>query len=131
MVAAQGGGDLVCTLCRGASPAHACLAGEVSLRDAAGGTKSPGPAPASTGLAVPAACFADPLLGACGRAVKIAPAEPTVMAMLECYEPSRVAWRVLSRAAMKPRQLAMARSTGARARLPRIDPAMMMPEVDS
>jgi hypothetical protein len=27
--------------------------------------------------------------------------------------------------------LAMARSTGARARLPRIDPAMMMPEVDS
>ena len=34
-------------------------------------------------------------------------------------------------AATKPRQLAMARSTGARARLPRIDPAMMMPEVDS
>jgi hypothetical protein len=34
-------------------------------------------------------------------------------------------------AATKPRQLAMARSTGANARLPRIDPAMMMPEVDS
>nr|WP_280517137.1 pyridoxal-phosphate dependent enzyme [Microvirga massiliensis] len=31
--------------------------------------------------------------------VKIAPGAPTVMAMLECYEPSRVAWRVLSRVA--------------------------------
>ena len=34
-----------------------------------------------------------------GRPVKIADGEPTVMAMLECYEPSPVAWRVLSRAA--------------------------------
>jgi diaminopropionate ammonia-lyase len=34
-----------------------------------------------------------------GRAVKIGHGEPTVMAMLECYEPSLVAWRVLSRAA--------------------------------
>jgi diaminopropionate ammonia-lyase len=34
-----------------------------------------------------------------GRPVKIAHEEPTVMAMLECYEPSRVAWRVLSRVA--------------------------------
>src|SRR5579883_227783 len=33
------------------------------------------------------------------------------------------------RAAMKPRQLAMARSTGARARAPRIEPAMMIPEI--
>jgi diaminopropionate ammonia-lyase len=32
-------------------------------------------------------------------AVKIAHGEPTVMAMLECYEPSFTAWRVLSRAA--------------------------------
>ncbi len=31
--------------------------------------------------------------------VRIAHGEPTVMAMLECYEPSRVAWRVLSRVA--------------------------------
>lgn len=31
-----------------------------------------------------------------GRAIKIAHGEPTVMAMLECYEPSLVAWRVLS-----------------------------------
>ena len=31
--------------------------------------------------------------------VKVPDAEPTVMAMLECYEPSRVAWRVLSRVA--------------------------------
>jgi diaminopropionate ammonia-lyase len=34
-----------------------------------------------------------------GHLVKIAHGEPTVMAMLECYEPSRVAWRVLSRVA--------------------------------
>ena len=33
--------------------------------------------------------------------------------------------------ATKPRQLAMARSTGASARPPRIEPAMMMPGVDS
>jgi diaminopropionate ammonia-lyase len=34
-----------------------------------------------------------------GRPVKIEPGEPTVMAMLECYEPSLIAWRVLSRVA--------------------------------
>ena len=34
-----------------------------------------------------------------GRLVKIEPGEPTVMAMLECYEPSRVAWRILARGA--------------------------------
>ena len=33
------------------------------------------------------------------RSTKIAHGEPTVMAMLECYEPSLIAWRVLSRAA--------------------------------
>ncbi|WP_296740953.1 diaminopropionate ammonia-lyase [Mesorhizobium sp.] len=32
-----------------------------------------------------------------GRPVTIAHSQPTVMAMLECYEPSLVAWRVLSR----------------------------------
>ncbi|TPI40883.1 diaminopropionate ammonia-lyase [Mesorhizobium sp. B3-1-9] len=32
-----------------------------------------------------------------GRPVAIAHSKPTVMAMLECYEPSLVAWRVLSR----------------------------------
>ncbi|WP_445818635.1 pyridoxal-phosphate dependent enzyme [Bradyrhizobium sp. WU425] len=31
--------------------------------------------------------------------VKVAHGQPTVMAMLECYEPSLVAWRILSRAA--------------------------------
>jgi diaminopropionate ammonia-lyase len=31
--------------------------------------------------------------------VKIAHGAPTVMAMLECYDPSPLAWRVLSRAA--------------------------------
>jgi diaminopropionate ammonia-lyase len=34
-----------------------------------------------------------------GHLVKIEHGEPTVMAMLECYEPSLVAWRVLSRVA--------------------------------
>ncbi len=34
-----------------------------------------------------------------GHPVTIAHGEPTVMAMLECYAPSLVAWRVLSRAA--------------------------------
>jgi diaminopropionate ammonia-lyase len=32
-----------------------------------------------------------------GRPIKIPHDQPTVMAMLECYEPSLVAWRVLSR----------------------------------
>jgi diaminopropionate ammonia-lyase len=48
----------------------------------------------------------DPSRAAClfesaraGRPVKVAHTEPTVMAMLECYEPSLVAWRILSRAA--------------------------------
>lgn len=31
------------------------------------------------------------------RRVAVAPREPTVMAMLECYEPSLVAWRIISR----------------------------------
>jgi diaminopropionate ammonia-lyase len=34
-----------------------------------------------------------------GQPVKVAHSLPTVMAMLECYEPSLIAWRVLSRAA--------------------------------
>ncbi|MFC7398488.1 diaminopropionate ammonia-lyase [Chelatococcus sp. GCM10030263] len=34
-----------------------------------------------------------------GQAVKIEHGEPTIMAMLECYEPSLVAWRILTRAA--------------------------------
>jgi diaminopropionate ammonia-lyase len=34
-----------------------------------------------------------------GHLTKIARGEPTVMAMLECYEPSLVAWRILSRTA--------------------------------
>lgn len=34
-----------------------------------------------------------------GRVVKVAHDQPTVMAMLECYEASPVAWRVLARAA--------------------------------
>ena len=34
-----------------------------------------------------------------GHPVRIDHGEPTVMAMLECYEPSLVAWRILSRVA--------------------------------
>ncbi len=34
-----------------------------------------------------------------GSPVKIAHGEPTIMAMLECYEPSLVAWRILRRTA--------------------------------
>ena len=34
-----------------------------------------------------------------GRPIKIEEGEPTVMAMLECYEPSLIAWRVLWRVA--------------------------------
>jgi diaminopropionate ammonia-lyase len=48
----------------------------------------------------------DPARAAClfetaraGYPVTIAHGEPTVMAMLECYEPSLVAWRILSRTA--------------------------------
>ena len=48
----------------------------------------------------------DPARSACiyetaraGHPVKIKPGEPTVMAMLECYEPSLVAWRILSHVA--------------------------------
>lgn len=48
----------------------------------------------------------DPARAACifetakaGQPVKVAHTEPTVMAMLECYEPSPIAWRVLSRGA--------------------------------
>ncbi|MFK0333749.1 diaminopropionate ammonia-lyase [Rhizobium sp. NPDC090275] len=48
----------------------------------------------------------DPSRAAClvesaraGKPVKIEHGEPTVMAMLECYEPSLVAWRILSRSA--------------------------------
>lgn len=48
----------------------------------------------------------DPARAAClfetaraGHIVKVAHGEPTVMAMLECYEPSLVAWRILSRVA--------------------------------
>jgi diaminopropionate ammonia-lyase len=54
----------------------------------------------------PAFVVVDPARAACifetakaGRPVKIAHGAPTVMAMLECYEPSPLAWRVLSRAA--------------------------------
>lgn len=34
-----------------------------------------------------------------GHPLKVAHGEPTIMAMLECYEPSLVAWRILSRKA--------------------------------
>ena len=42
-----------------------------------------------------AACLYESALA--GKPVRIAHGESTVMAMLECYEPSMIAWRVLSR----------------------------------
>lgn len=58
------------------------------------------------GRARPAVLVVEPARAAClfesaraGRPVKIAPGEPTVMAMLECYQPSLVAWGVLARTA--------------------------------
>lgn len=44
-----------------------------------------------------AACFLSSMHA--GRAIRIPHGESTVMAMLECYAPSPVAWRVLTRAA--------------------------------
>lgn len=58
------------------------------------------------GDARPAFVVVEPARAACvlgaaraGHPVKVAHDEPTVMAMLECYEASPVAWRVLARAA--------------------------------
>jgi diaminopropionate ammonia-lyase len=54
----------------------------------------------------PTSVVVEPARAAClfetaraGHPVRIDHGEPTVMAMLECYEPSLVAWRVLSRVA--------------------------------
>lgn len=44
-----------------------------------------------------AACIYESALA--GKPVKVAHGEATIMAMLECYEPSLVAWRVLARTA--------------------------------
>lgn len=58
------------------------------------------------GSARPTFIVVDPARAAClyesaraNKPVRVAHGEPTVMAMLECYEPSLVAWRVLSRVA--------------------------------
>ncbi len=58
------------------------------------------------GAARPVFVVVDPARAAClyesakaGRPVRIGHGAPTVMAMLECYEPSLVAWRILSRLA--------------------------------
>lgn len=57
-----------------------------------------------TGVARPKFIVVEPDRAAClfesnkvGAPIKIAPVEPTVMAMLECYEPSMLAWEILSR----------------------------------
>jgi diaminopropionate ammonia-lyase len=44
-----------------------------------------------------AACLLES--GRAGRPVAVRPTGPTVMAMLECYEPSLAAWRILARLA--------------------------------
>lgn len=58
------------------------------------------------GEARPTFVVVDPARAACifetaraGHPVKLQHGEPTVMAMLECYEPSLLAWRILSRTA--------------------------------
>lgn len=58
------------------------------------------------GDARPVFTVVDPARAAClfetaraGHPVTVPHAEPTVMAMLECYEPSLVAWRILARVA--------------------------------
>ncbi len=58
------------------------------------------------GNARPTFIVVEPARAACvvaaaqaGRVVKVAHGQPTVMAMLECYEASAVAWRVLARVA--------------------------------
>lgn len=54
----------------------------------------------------PAVIVVEPVRAAClfdsakaGRPLRIDHGEPTVMAMLECYEPSLIAWHILSRVA--------------------------------
>lgn len=80
----------------------------------------------------------DPARAAClfetaraGHPVTIAHGEPTVMAMLECYEPSLVAWRILSRAADAFMTVDEADATGIMNRLARPvagDPAIVAGE---
>lgn len=65
----------------------------------------------SAGLALRGPCtpkfvIVEPSRAAClfesnraGRCVEVAPQEPTVMSMLECYKPSEIAWGVLARLA--------------------------------
>src|SRR5690606_38856008 len=60
----------------------------------------------AAGVAAPTFIVVDPKRAAClfesarqGERVRIAAQEPTLMAMLECYEPSLVAWRILARTA--------------------------------
>ena len=58
------------------------------------------------GVARPTVVVVEPARAACvyasaqaGRPVRIPHGEPTVMAMLECYEPSLLAWRILAHTA--------------------------------
>lgn len=58
------------------------------------------------GAARPVTIIVEPDRAACvlasakaGKLVSVAPTEPTVMAMLECYTPSIIAWRILEKTA--------------------------------
>ncbi|MGK0567601.1 diaminopropionate ammonia-lyase [Bordetella bronchiseptica] len=60
----------------------------------------------AAGAAAPKFIVVDPQRAAClfesarlGKRVRVDEQEPTIMAMLECYEPSMVAWRILARTA--------------------------------
>ncbi|QDL93337.1 diaminopropionate ammonia-lyase [Paroceanicella profunda] len=81
------------------------------------------------GAKMPMVIVVEPERAAClhasavaGTPVRVAEAEPTVMAMLECYEPSRVAWRILSRLADGFLTLAEETSPAAMRRLARPEP---------
>ncbi len=83
-------------------PTHVFVqAGVGGLAAAVGGHLAAAPA-----NHIPMFIVVEPARAACvyksarvGRPVRIEQGEPTVMAMLECYEPSLIAWRVLSRVA--------------------------------
>ncbi len=79
-----------------------------SSRQASAASLRPSPRtfPRSSRDRRPRFVVAEPARAAClyetakaGQPVKVAHGAPTVMAMLECYEPSQVAWRVLARTA--------------------------------
>ncbi len=90
------------------SRAHGVLPTHVFLQAGVGGFAAAVAAHLTLRLAKDAPLFivVEPERAAClfgsaqaQRPVRIEPVEPTLMAMLECYEPSLIAWRILERLA--------------------------------